>query len=187
MKGFTTYYLEMTTPSALRGTKESPGLQVLECEIKQFQLNRFMYQLVGQGWDWTDKNPWSDDQWIAYAENDKLRTWVGYYRGSPAGYFELQQVECDTEIGSFGLAPAFIGKGFGGYLLSRALECAWGWQGTQRVWVHTCTSDHPHALGNYKARGMTLYRINDGVSRAGPNPSRLPDPMRRSESAGLDR
>jgi hypothetical protein len=27
-----------------------------------------------------------------------------------------------------------------------------------RVWVHTCTFDHPHALANYQARGMVIMR-----------------------------
>jgi hypothetical protein len=27
-----------------------------------------------------------------------------------------------------------------------------------RVWVHTCTRDHPGALANYQARGMVIYK-----------------------------
>ena len=157
MTEISTYYLEMTSPAALKSKGESRDLAVSECEIKQLQFNRFLYQLVGRDWDWTYKNPWTDEEWKSYAENDNLRTWVGYCKGTPAGYFELQQVDSDTEIASFGLAPQFIGRGFGGCLLSRAIECAWMWDGTQRVWVHTCTTDHPNALANYQARGMKLY------------------------------
>jgi hypothetical protein len=28
----------------------------------------------------------------------------------------------------------------------------------RRVWVHTCTLDHPSALKNYQARGFSLYK-----------------------------
>ena len=28
----------------------------------------------------------------------------------------------------------------------------------RRVWVHTCTLDHPAALANYQARGMKSYK-----------------------------
>ena len=95
-----------------------------------------------------------------FAENENLRTWVGYYKGSPAGYYELQQQDGgDVEIAYFGLAPRFIGKGFGGYLLSHAIKSAWNWEGTRRVWVHTCTLDHPTALQNYKARGLEVYKV----------------------------
>ncbi len=160
MNEITTYYLELTSPSLLNDKNESKGLEIYESEIKQFQFNRFLYQLVGEAWEWFDKLSWSNDQWKAYAENDNLRTWVAYFKGSPAGYYELQQQKGgDVEIAYFGLAPKFIGQGFGGYLLSQAIKTAWDLEGTKRVWVHTCTLDHPSALKNYKARGMQIYRV----------------------------
>ena len=78
MNEITTYYLEMKSPSSLKGKKESKGLQIYECEIKQFQLSRFLYQFIGEAWEWTDNLSWSDEQWKAYAENDNLRTWVAH-------------------------------------------------------------------------------------------------------------
>ena len=166
MNEVTTKYLEMKSASSLKDKKESKGLQIVESEIKQFQFNRFLYQLVGKAWQWTDKLSWSDEQWKAYAENDNLRTWAAYLRGSPAGYYELQQQDGgDLEIAYFGLAPKFIGQGFGGYLLSQAIKSAWEWRGTKRVWVHTCSLDHPSALQNYKARGMEVYRVENQIKR----------------------
>jgi GNAT superfamily N-acetyltransferase len=155
----TTYYLEMKSPSSLKEKEGPGGLEIAECEIKQFQVNRFLYQFVGEAWEWTDKLSWTDGQWKALVENDNHRTWVAYHRGSIAGYYELvREHGTDVEILYFGLAPNFIGKGFGGYLLSHAIKSAWAWEGTKRVWVHTCTLDHPGALQNYRARGMELYR-----------------------------
>jgi len=89
MKEVTIYYLEMKAADSLKSEEDSAGLEIHECEIKQFQFNRFLYQLVGEVWEWTDNLSWSDEQWKAYAENDNLRTWVAYYKGSPAGYYEL--------------------------------------------------------------------------------------------------
>jgi GNAT superfamily N-acetyltransferase len=166
MKKVTTYYLEMKSPSLLTEKSESRGLQVTEAEIKQFQFNRFLYRLVGEAWAWTDKLSWTDDQWQSFAEDDNLRTWVAYFRGSPAGYYELQkQQDGDVEIAYFGLAPRFIGRGFGGYLLSQAIKSAWNWAGTRRVWVHTCTLDHPSALQNYEDRGLEIYRTETAVEK----------------------
>lgn len=51
----------------------------------------------------------------------------------------------------------FIGKGYGGHLLSDCIEQAWLW-GAKRVWVHTCDLDHSSALKNYQARGLRLYK-----------------------------
>lgn len=162
MSEATIYYLEMNSPQDLRGKSDAKGLDVRECEVKQYEFNRFLYQFVGKDWDWTDKLSWTAEQWQTYAEADNLRTWVAYWQGSPAGYYELQrQEQGDVEICYFGLVSRFIGHGFGGYLLTHTLRSAWAWEGTRRVWLHTCSLDHPAALANYKARGMQLYRVEE--------------------------
>ena len=155
-----TYYLEMTSPDALRGKSlDVAGFHVSEGRVKQAAVNRFLYEFVGAHWQWFDKNDWTLDQWRAYAEADNLRTWLATYQGSIAGYYELQaQPGEQIEILYFGLAPAFIGKGLGGPLLTHAVQSAWAWHNPQRVWVHTCSLDHPSALNNYLARGFTLYK-----------------------------
>ena len=159
MEQVITYYLEMNTPVEFKPKLDSKGLIVQECEIKQFQVNKFLYQFVGAAWGWTDKLTLSEQDWQSYAENDNLRTFIAYHKGSIAGYFELQQqAEGTVELAYFGLAPNFIGKGFGGYLLSQAIQAAWGWGGTHRIWVHTCSLDHPSALRNYQARGFAIYK-----------------------------
>ncbi len=138
---------------------DSKGMKVVECEINQFQLSKFFYQQVGKDWQWTDRLGWTDEQWRRHAEADSLRTWIGYYKGSPAGYFELQQQnENGVEIAFFGLLPEFIGLGMGGFLLTKAVESAWAWDDPPRVWLHTCSLDHPHAIKNYRARGFEVYR-----------------------------
>ncbi len=159
MDPVTIYYLEMRSAAQLRPGRPADGLDITEARIKQYPFNRFLYQYVGGPWDWHDKLAWSDEQWRDYAEADNLRTWVAWFEGSPAGYFDLERQSGDeVEIKYFGLAPAFIGRGFGGHLLTRAIEEAWNWDSPRRVWVHTCTLDHPSALANYQARGMQLYR-----------------------------
>lgn len=158
MTDLTVWHLQMEDASALNAKSQPEELQLREAEIKQYQLNRFLYQLVGQAWAWNDKNSWSDAMWRDYAEADNLRTWVAWCQGAPAGYFELgRQSDGAVEICYFGLAGKFIGRGFGGYLLSAALEQAWQWQAS-RVIVNTCSLDHPSALANYQARGMVIYK-----------------------------
>ena len=39
----------------------------------------------------------------------------------------------------------------------QSLENAWK-HNPRRVWVHTCTLDHPNALRNYIARGMSIFK-----------------------------
>lgn len=154
------YYLEMTTPQQLCAKTEAKGLVISEAQINEYRLNKFLYQLIGEQWQWHDKLSESDQAWQHYVDNPHLHTWVAYYRGTIAGYFELQHDphSGDTEIVYFGLAPQFIGQGFGGYLLSQAIQRAWEISGTTRVWVHTCSLDHQSALLNYQARGFRLYK-----------------------------
>ncbi len=46
------------------------------------------------------------------------------------------------------LLPSLIGKGAGRALLQHCLPAEWEHR-PQRVWLHTCTSDHPAALSFY--------------------------------------
>lgn len=156
-----TYYLEMHSPDALRPkTCDDPDFRVRETAVSQWQFNRFLYQWVGGDYRWTDKLAWTEAQWRAYVTDENLRTFVAYKGGSPAGYFELhKQPGDDVEIAYFGLTPEFIGLGYGGALLTEAIRSAWHWR-ARRVWVHTCTLDHPAALPNYRARGMTIYKVD---------------------------
>lgn len=155
----TIYYLEMTGTSQLRPPSRTvEGFEAQRAWIPCGLLNRFLYQAVGADWKWTDRLPWTEGEWQAYAERAGLETWLGYVQGTPAGYFELNREDGgQVEIAMFGVLPPFIGQGVGGAMLTAALRRAWE-EGTQRVWLHTETSDHPHALGNYKARGMRIYR-----------------------------
>jgi GNAT superfamily N-acetyltransferase len=63
-----------------------------------------------------------------------------------------------VQLAYFGLLPEFLGRRLGGWFLSESIARAWEWN-ARRVWVHTCSLDHPAALANYEARGMTVYQI----------------------------
>lgn len=158
MSEVTVYYLEMISPPAAVEITKPQSFDVSEAKVKQYPVNQFLYQFIGENWSWLDKLSWSQEQWRDYAEVESLRTWVAYSQGAIAGYYELSQGSEDSvEIAYFGLSPAFIGKGFGAYFLSHAINSAWSWEGTRRVCVNTCTLDHAGALPNYQARGFKLY------------------------------
>ena len=161
MAGVIITYLEMHSPSEILPKRcDDPHFSIRECTVKQWPFNRFLYLTVGEDWVWDEKRTWTDEQWRAHAESETLHTHAAYYDGSPAGYFELHQPHDgrDIKIAYFGLLPAFLGRGFGGALLTVALEEAWKLK-PARVWVHTCTDDHPAALPNYQARGLKIYKV----------------------------
>lgn len=130
--------------------------QVIECPPSFF---RYLYCEVGRNYHWVDRLGWTDEQIQAYYSQPSVSLWVLYCAGAPGGYFELCQHEDDrsVEIAYFGLLKEFIGRGLGKYLLSFAVERAWE-KTIHRVWLHTCTLDHPAALSNYVQRGFKPFQ-----------------------------
>ena len=124
-----------------------------------FQLNKFFYKQVGKKHRWIDRLSWSDGKWINYISNKNLETYIISESDELAGFFELlyNPELKETEISYFGLLEEFIGKGIGGYALSVAIKKSFE-KNIRRVWLHTCTLDHPNALKNYIARGMTVFK-----------------------------
>lgn len=153
----TSYRLEMTSPDDLRPKRgDFPDLRVERMEVKCPEFNKFLHTVVGHQWLWGGRTHWGEYEWRNFVEGEGLETWVAYRSGTPAGYFEIEaNPDGNTQIHTFGLLEPFIGTGLGGHLLTIAVECAWN-TGAKRVWLSTCSHDHPHALKNYLARGFRI-------------------------------
>jgi GNAT superfamily N-acetyltransferase len=152
-------YLEMLSPGDLQASPlpepEPPVERLHHCSVPLF---RFLYQEVGRAFRWTDRLAWSDEAVRRHLATPGVSIWLMSWNTDPAGYFELREHEDGSaEIAYFGLLPEFIGRGWGKYLLTRAVQAAWG-TGARRVWLHTCTLDHPAALPNYLKRGFRPVR-----------------------------
>jgi GNAT superfamily N-acetyltransferase len=170
----TTTYLEMTSPAELRPKRFSRGdLLLARVDPPMPELNRFFYTAVGGDWYWIDRLPWTYQQWQDYLTAPGVQTWVLSVGGVPAGYAELAgDAGGDVELAYFGLLPRFVGQGLGGHLLTEAVERAWAYP-ARRVWLHTCTLDHPNALAHYRARGFRSYKQETKKERL---PDRTPGP-----------
>lgn len=154
----TTTFLEMASPEALRPKRTTlRDVRVCKLDIPTPSLNHYFFMNVGRPWKWYSRLSWSLEDWKAWTEKDTVGTWIGQIQGSPFGYLEIERQGGDAELSFFGLLPQFLGRGLGGFFLSEAVRLAWE-LGPQRVWVHTCTLDHPHALNNYLARGFSIYK-----------------------------
>jgi len=155
-------HLEITSKEQwIRRSRKASDVEIRECVVKQPGFNRFLYEYVGGDWRWTDRLVWTAEQWREYAASHNLRTFVAYRQGSIAGYYELQcQEGGSVEIRIFGVTPEFIGQGYGRLLLDSAIENAFAWD-ARRVWVHTCTYDHPNALNNYLQSGFKIFKIEE--------------------------
>lgn len=121
-------------------------------------LSRALYAAVGRRYRWYDRDKWPDERLAAYLAQPNVAVWVLRHGSKLAGYFELEQQEDGSvEIVYFGLVASAQGKGLGRRLLEAAIQVGFATPAS-RVWLHTCTLDHPAALPNYLARGFVPYR-----------------------------
>ena len=152
-------YLELRSPDDLRPApvpRPTPRVErVGECPPSFY---RSLYAEVGRAFHWTDRLRWSDEQIRVHLATPGLTLWLLTWEAAPAGYFELKPHEDGSmEIAYFGLLPEYFGRGWGKHLLTEAAREAWRAAPT-RVWLHTCTLDHPAALPNHVRRGFRSVR-----------------------------
>jgi GNAT superfamily N-acetyltransferase len=152
-------YLEMTEPPT-SPTPARPTVKIvlMRAEKPTLSFYRYLYNTVGQDWLWWERKQMSDDDLSAIITNDLVEVYVLYVGGAPAGYGELdRRFEDEIEIAYFGLVPEFIGQGLGGYFLRWIIDQAWTYD-LKRLFVHTCTEDHPAAIYNYQRHGFSQYQ-----------------------------
>jgi len=117
-------------------------------------LSRFFYEAVGRQWLWRARNRWTDFHWARYTAQESISTLLFSVDGIPAGFAELSAGEVGAvEICYFGLLPMFVGQHLGTHFLSRVVEHIWN-SGASRIYLYTCSTDHPAALPNYIRRGF---------------------------------
>jgi GNAT superfamily N-acetyltransferase len=157
-------YLEMTSPTDLVPVPGAgPGVRLEPVRDCPWHFYRYLYVEVGRAYHWVDRLGWTEEQFRIWLAGPST-VWLLTVEGAPAGYFELRGHPDDSiEIAYFGLMPEFVGQGLGKYLLARAVEAAWA-EKPSRVWLHTCTLDHPSALPNYLKRGFR--KVRDETYRA---------------------
>ncbi len=154
------YYLEI---NSLKNLVEvvCPNNKLVFEEVNppNIELNKFFYKSIGKNHRWTDRLVWDNLKWVSYLENKNVRTFILKLGEELVGYFELINdiSKNNSEIAYFGILDNYMGKKFGGYLLSKAIKKSFELN-SQRVWVHTCTLDHENALKNYLKRGMKIFK-----------------------------
>jgi GNAT superfamily N-acetyltransferase len=158
-------YLQLLNREQFKtGFGDFPDIAIAGAPQPQPELYRMCYRTVGEAFHWRDRWDWTDEEIAAHLGDPAIQLFVamritGKHAARLAGWYELRRVAEDdsVEIAYFGIVESEFGRGFGKHLLSSAVRDAWA-LGPRRVWLHTCTLDHPNALSNYLARGFTPYR-----------------------------
>jgi GNAT superfamily N-acetyltransferase len=168
----TTTYLEMTAPSDLRPSRPVPAVTVEPTEPRAPLIVPVQVR-IGEPYAWPSVFR-TAQEWAERLADPLRQYWLIRYHSELAGALDvLRHPEGEVEITTFGLVPEYVGRGVGGYALTVAVREAWnveplGADTVRRVWLHTSSLDHPHALGNYQRRGFRAYRRVTGPSARPP-------------------
>jgi ribosomal protein S18 acetylase RimI-like enzyme len=110
-----------------------------------------LYDRVGRDWLWYERRLLGEEKLAALINRRGHELHVARHEGALVGYFEL----FEDEIVFFGLAPPYIGRRIGPWLLDRAIERGFE-RGAARLILNTNTVDHPRALDTYRKAGFRV-------------------------------
>ena len=154
----TVYYLEMLARPQRVVPPPRDGLTVLHVASPSVPYYRFLYDAVGRDYHWLSRRRMSDAELATILGDPANELYVLHVAGSPAGFSELDcRKPDDLELVQFGLMPGFTGQGLGKWFLHWTLQKAWSYE-PKRLWLHTCTLDHPAAVPLYKQAGFVQFR-----------------------------
>ena len=141
--------LVMTAPPPHRPERSSAAWRLERIRHPEPDWYRALFRRVGSQWLWFSRLQLSDCALRAIIEDPEVEIYRLTEADDEAGFLELDFRETGScELSFLGLDPARIGTGAGRWLMNRAIEIAWS-RSISRFWVHSCTLDHPAALGFY--------------------------------------
>jgi len=150
-------YLEMRRP--VEPAVPASPLSLKRIEVPEPEHYRALFRLIGAPWLWFSRLIIDDAHLAGIIQHPKVELYtVIDQTDADVGMLELDFREPgECELAFIGLVPDLSGKGHGRWLLSEAVRLAWR-EGVNRVHVHTCSLDHPAALGAYRRAGFTPYK-----------------------------
>jgi GNAT superfamily N-acetyltransferase len=156
-------HLEMTErPAIPRGAAGTWSLRRVEApELDWF---RDLYRRIGEEWLWFSRLRMTDADLAAMIQSPPVEMYALVHDGRDEGVLELdfgERGQCELRL--FGVTAKLIGGGAGRWLMNRAPELMWS-RPVTRVWVHTCTFDHPAALALYQRSGFRPFRRQVEIS-----------------------
>ena len=151
--------LEMTERPAPRPAPDVSGLSLERLDAADTQRFRDLFRAVGRDIMWFSRLFMAEEQLAAIIGHPQVHAHALVKDGRDIGILELDfREEGQCELSFFGVVPDAVGSGTGRFLMNQALEKAWS-QPITRLWVHTCSFDHPNALGFYQRSGFRPYEI----------------------------
>lgn len=149
--------LEMTARPKPRMMPQSP-FRLASWKEPSADKYRALFRRVGEPWLWFSRLVMSDADLIAIIHHGDVSIHaVQDRRGIEIGMIEIDFREPgEARLAFIGLVPELTGQRHGDWLMAQALAIGWR-KDVARMWVHTCTLDHPGALNFYRRHGFTAF------------------------------
>lgn len=120
---------------------------------------RALYRRVGENFLWLSRLLMPEAELAEWLSLPTTEIQFARRDGVPIGLIELDRSAAgETEIVSFGVVPEEIGSG-AAHVMMQALLAGEFARGARRVWLHTCTFDHPAAIPFYRRHGFKPYKF----------------------------
>ena len=135
------------------------NVQISLEDKKDININKFFYRQVGRDHFWRDRLLWSDKEWMNYINNQNLETGIMKINNDFVGFYEQEfhQDKNEVELIQMGILKEHQGKKLGSFLLKYIIQNIFS-KDVKRLWVHTCSLDHKHALNNYLSKGLKVFK-----------------------------
>lgn len=133
-------------------------LRLVRWPAPQPDRYRALFRRIGAPWLWFSRLAMDEPALLGIIADPAVEVFAVVDRQDiEIGFLELDFRHAGAcELGYFGFVPELAGKGHGRWLMALALGLAWR-KGIEHVWVHTCTLDHPAALGFYRKSGFRPF------------------------------
>ncbi len=119
---------------------------------------RALFKAVGAPWLWYSRTSLDDAALTPLISSPTTDVYAVRDGAREVGLLELDfAAPRDCLIAYLGLVPGYHGQGHGRWLMAHALRLGWR-ADVERLWVHTCSLDHPSALNFYRAQGFVPFR-----------------------------
>lgn len=152
-------YFEMFAPPQPPPEPERPDLSFRRVADPDVGWYRETIRTIGEAWLWFSPLVIPEARLRALLRNPRLEVYALERGAETAGIAELdRRVVGEVEISFFGVTPSEFGTGAARWLMNRTLAAAFR-DGPRRVWLHTCSFDHPAAVPFYLRSGFAPYKF----------------------------
>lgn len=155
----TVTHLEATSPPG-PARPPMPALKLAMLRVDRISVPyfRYLYAEIGRDWIWHERRLLDDATLAARFADPGVQVHVLHVDGEPGGYVEIdfRRLPEEAELAFFGLRGALTGRGVGRWLLDWAMREMWRAE-PRRLYVNTCTLDHPAALQLYQKLGFRPF------------------------------